>query len=56
VRGVDWNRHITVRVGGDGYHLHLTPAGYLRAIKGDNGVDLVPPHLPPGAEVRPLRE
>jgi hypothetical protein len=52
-RGADQNDHITVAVRGRGYHLQLTIDGHLRRITGDDGVELIPPWLPPGAPVLP---
>ena len=54
-RGVDFNDHITVRVGNRSYHLQVTADGYIRRVTGDRDTELVPPWLPPGAPVPPTR-
>jgi hypothetical protein len=54
-RPPDENDHITLSVGDEGYHLHVTPDGHLRRVTGDNGVDVLPPYVPPGAAPPALR-
>lgn len=50
-RSPDENEHITISIHGKGYHLQLTRQGHLRRVTGDDGVELVPPWLSPGAPI-----
>jgi hypothetical protein len=53
-RGADQNTHVTLSVGGRGYHLQLTVDGHLRRITGDQVTEKIGPWLAPGSVVRRL--
>ena len=53
-RQADQNTHVTLSVGGRGYHLQLTPDGHLRRITGDDRTEQIGPWLAPGSVTRRL--
>ena len=53
-RNADQNTHVTLSVGGRGYHLQLTVDGHLRRITGDATTEQIGPWLAPGSVIRKL--